>query len=422
MQETYVNDLIKFIKENSNWREKLLKKPYALKNIVDVPYNKNWFMFNYNLFESELSNPVVKACRGTILEISDDRSVVKPVCLPYYKFFNVHDPNEDKIDWDTAVTYDKCDGQLIKMFKYNGQNYWCTNGSPNVETPLDYTDDKITNYKELLEAAILKRTLDKLAPSANREAYSYVGKDGAWHIHMDNPNGDYPTSWVSRIPDGWTLMFELTSPFNRIIVDYKDIKLWFHGARDAEGFEHKPDEIADMYGIPYDIPKSYSFKNMDKAFEAIKDWNGLENEGLVVCDADFHRVKVKCDDYLKIKFVRDISTPKGIFWIVISEEYDDLASYPELEKLAEEQKNELLEVIEKLRIFHKNAVEKRNEFEDQKSFALWVNENHKESSSYYFRAAKKSEKEFIDDLKKQLKSESSGYDKYLDLKSFVNNQ
>ena len=422
MQVTYVNNLINFIKENSDWREKLLHKPYSLKNILNVNYIPNTFMFNYNLFESELSNPIVKACRGTILEISDDRSIVKPVCLPYYKFFNAYDPNEDKVDWNTAVTHDKCDGQLIKLFKYKGQNYWCTNGSPNVETPLDYTDERITSYKELLEAAILGKKIEDLAPSVIRESYSYTDKAGAWHMHMDNPNGNYPTSWVSRIPDGWTLMFELCSPYNRIIVKYDNIKLWFHGARDAEGFEHTPEEVAKTYGVPFEIPRSYNFENMEKAFEAIKDWKGLENEGLVVCDADFHRVKVKCEDYLKIKFVRDVSTPKGIFWIVISEEYDDLASYPELEKLAEEQKNELLEVIEKLRIFHKNAVEKRNEFEDQKSFALWVNENHKEFSSYYFRAAKKSEKEFIDDLNKQLKSESSGYDKYLDLKSFVNNQ
>lgn len=422
MQNKYVEDLIRFIKENEDWKDKLLHKPYSLKNILNVSYIPNTFMLNYNLFESELSNPVVKACRGTILEVSPDRSVVKAVCLPFYKFFNYGDVNGDTIDWSTAKSREKIDGQLIKMFKYNGQNYWCTNGSPNVETPLDYTDDKIANYKELLESAILGKTLNKLTPSAQREAYSYVDKAGAWHMHQDNPDGNYPTSWISRIPDGWTLMFELTSPYNRIIVEYKDIQLWFHGARDADGIEYDPEDLAKKFGIPYKIPQQFDFKDFDQAFEAIKDWNGLENEGLVVCDADFHRVKVKCDDYLKIKFVRDISTPKGIFWIVISEEYDDLASYPELEKLAEEQKNELLEVIEKLRIFHKNAVEKRNEFEDQKSFALWVNENHKESSSYYFRAAKKSEKEFIDDLKKQLKSESSGYDKYLDLKSFVNNQ
>lgn len=108
MQNTYVNDLIAFIKDNDDWREKLLDKPFSLKNIVDVPYHKDWYMFNYNLFESELSNPIVKACRGTILEISPDRSVVKVVCLPFYKFFNYGDVNGDTIDWSTAITREKC--------------------------------------------------------------------------------------------------------------------------------------------------------------------------------------------------------------------------------------------------------------------------------------------------------------------------
>ena len=404
MQETYVNDLITFIKANKDWRKKLLEKPYCLRNIVDVPYNNNWYMFNYNLFESLLSDRIVKACRGSILEISDDRSVVKPVCLPFYKFFGYDDSNADTINWNTAKVRNKTDGQLVKMFKYKGQNYWCTNGSPNVETPLDYTDDKIHNYKELLFEAIRK---DLKQPTVAEWS------DDNGNFYLKN------VDWVDKIPDGWTLMFELTSPYNRIIVEYKEIKLWFHGARDENGIEYDPEDIAVRFGIPYEIPMQYDFKNFDQAFEAIKNWKGLENEGLVVCDADFHRVKVKCDDYLKIKFIRDVSTPKGIFWIVISEAYDDLTSQPEIQELAEKQKDELLEVMNKFRKLHKDITEARSMFEDQKSYALWVNKEHPSLSRFYFSAAKKSEQDFIDGLMDSLKSETSGYDKYLELKKLV---
>ena len=404
MQNSYINDLIDFIKSNKDWKERLLKKPYALKNIVQVPYIPNAWMFNYNLFESDLSSPIVKACRGTILEISSDRSVVKAVCLPFYKFFNYGDVNGDTIDWSTAKTRLKIDGQLIKMFKYKGQNYWCTNGSPNVETPLDYTDEKIHNYKELLFEAIRK---DLKQPTV-----------AAW----SDDNGNFyckDIDWVNKIPDGWTLMFELTSPYNRIIVEYNEIKLWFHGARDENGIEHDPEEIAERFGIPYEIPKQFDFKNFDQAFEVIKNWKGLENEGLVVCDADFHRVKVKCDDYLKVKFIRDVSTPKGIFWIVISEEYDDLAAHPEIQELAEKQKDELLEVMNKFRKLHKEITDARSRFEDQKSYALWVKKEHPSLSRFYFSAAKKSEQDFIDGLMNSLNSEASGYDKYLELKGLI---
>jgi hypothetical protein len=404
MQNTYVNDLIAFIKANADWREKLLDKPFSLKNIVDVPYHKDWYMLNYNLFESELSNPIVKACRGTIMEISPDRSVVKAICLPYYKFFNYDDVNGDTINWNTAKVRNKADGQLIKMFKYEGQNYWCTNGSPNVETPLDYTDEKIHNYKELLFESIRKDLKQTAVSSWSDDNGNFYCKD---------------IDWVNKIPDGWTLMFELTSPYNRIIVEYKEIKLWFHGARDENGIEHDPEEIAERFGIPYEIPKQFNFKDFDQAFAVIKDWKGLENEGLVVCDADFHRVKVKCDDYLKVKFIRDISTPKGIFWIVISEAYDDLTSHPEIQELAEKQKDELLEVMNKFRELHKDVQATRSMFEDQKSYALWVNKEHPGLSRFYFSAAKKSEQDFIDGLMDSLKSETSGYDKYLELKKLL---
>lgn len=404
MQNTYVNDLIAFIKANADWREKLLDKPFSLKNIVDVPYHKDWYMFNYNLFSSLLSDRIVKACRGTIMEVSPDRSDVKPICLPYYKFFNAGDENGDTINWNTAKVRNKADGQLIKMFKYEGQNYWCTNGSPNVETPLDYTDEKIHNYKELLFESIRKDLKQSAVASWSDDNGNFYCKD---------------IDWVNRIPDGWTLMFELTSPYNRIIVEYKEIKLWFHGARDENGIEYDPEEIAERFGIPYETPKQFDFKNFDQAFAVIKDWKGLENEGLVVCDADFHRVKVKCDDYLKVKFIRDISTPKGIFWIVISEAYDDLTSHPEIQELAEKQKDELLEVMNKFRELHKDVQAARSMFEDQKSYALWVNKEHPSLSRFYFSAAKKSEQDFIDGLIDSLKSETSGYDKYLELKKLL---
>jgi hypothetical protein len=338
------------------------------------------------------------------MEISPDRSLVKVVCLPYYKFFNYADVNGDTINWNTAKVRNKVDGQLVKLFKYEGQNYWCTNGSPNVETPLDYTDDKIHNYKELLFEAIRK---DLKQPTVAEWS------DDNGNFYLKN------VDWVNKIPDGWTLMFELTSPYNRIIVEYKEIKLWFHGARDENGIEYDPEEIAERFDIPYEIPMQYDFKNFDQAFEAIKNWKGLENEGLVVCDADFHRVKVKCDDYLKIKFIRDVSTPKGIFWIVISEAYDDLTSHPEIQELAEKQKDELLEVMNKFRKLHKDITEARSKFEDQKSYALWVKKEHPDLSRFYFSAAKKSEQDFIDDLMDSLKSETSGYDKYLELKNLA---
>lgn len=402
-------DLERFIEMHNDWRDLLLKKPYALKSVVDVPYHKGWYMVNYNLFESDLADKIVQEARGTIVEVTevDNKRKARTICAPYLKFFNFGDPNQASIDWITAKTRLKVDGQLIKMFKVKGENYWCTNGSPNVETPLEYETKNIKTYKELLFSAIEKDLPSNFA--AIITGLPYYDEDMGT-IHLRN------IEWVAKIPDGWTLMFELTSPQNRIIVEYKETKLWFHGARDAEGNEHEPEEVAEMFGIPYKIPTMYDFDGFDEAFAELKNWNGLESEGIVVCDANYNRVKVKCDDYLKVKFIRDVSNPKGIFQAVISEEYDDLASYPELQTKAEKQKNELVEVKSRLELLHRGICNARANFTDQKSYALWVLENHKDMSKFYFSAAKMSLDDFISSQMANLKNESTGYDKYCELK------
>ncbi len=43
-------------------------------------------MFNYNLLTSDFTSDVVRACRGTVLSI--DENEIKPISVPYTKFFN----------------------------------------------------------------------------------------------------------------------------------------------------------------------------------------------------------------------------------------------------------------------------------------------------------------------------------------------
>ena len=76
-----------FIKENkNNYKDLLLQKPYKLRSIRNCLYKPNWYMFNYDLAISNLTNDIVRACRGIVLSI-DERGV-KPISVPYTKFFN----------------------------------------------------------------------------------------------------------------------------------------------------------------------------------------------------------------------------------------------------------------------------------------------------------------------------------------------
>lgn len=99
MENKYYNALIDYVSKHlKDYEKRLLKAPYNLKNIGHFAEHPNWRMFNYNLFESDLDNDVVKASRGSILEILEDGTVTV-ICGPYTKFFDINDPHADIINW-----------------------------------------------------------------------------------------------------------------------------------------------------------------------------------------------------------------------------------------------------------------------------------------------------------------------------------
>ena len=148
MENKYINALVNFVKENDNWEELLKKDPYNLKSVKWCMWKPNWCMFVYNLFNSELTNDVVRGCRGTVLEINGKD--VKVISAPYTKFFGYNDPNgkdiEDSINWNNAQIQEKVDGLIIKTASVNWKLdngdiekrlYFFTNGSFDLNDPFE---------------------------------------------------------------------------------------------------------------------------------------------------------------------------------------------------------------------------------------------------------------------------------------------
>lgn len=324
--------------KNNIWIDKLKKAPYNLQSVKQFETHKNWYILVYNLFSSDLSNKIVKQCRGTVVEVFED-GTVNVICAPYLKFFDINDVHADKINWDSKKlkTELKVDGQLIKCFKYRGRDYWVTNGGTGLFTPLDYETDTVKDYFDLMSAAICNDDVNATCTVITNDD----GKRIDLHV---------VSNWLDKIPDGWTLMFELTSPQNRIIVKYADTKLWFHGARDAEGIEHSPEEVASKFGIPFDIPKRWDLNKREDILDALSKMNGIETEGFVVVDEEnWTRVKMKSPSYLNMKFVRDNDNPEGIWRLVVTEQHDDiLPNAPELKDKIEAQVKQLVEFYQKL--------------------------------------------------------------------------
>lgn len=399
-------ELVDFIKKHPKDYEKLLKKPpYNLRSITTFPNNPNWKMFNYDLIESDLNDKIVKQCRGTVVEVLDD-GTVNVICAPYIKFFDINDGHADTINWNSKKlkTELKVDGQLIKMFKYKGRDYWVTNGGVGLYTPIDYETEDVHDYKDLMTKALLKPLegkpiLDDLcAPLCVKSEDDFSCK----------------MPWVDKVPDGWTLMFELTSPQNKIICEYEETKLWFHGARDADGIEHSPEEVKKMFDIPYDIPERYNLSNREDILAALEKFSGKNQEGFVVVDEEnWTRVKMKCPSYLALKYIRDHDTPEGIWRLCITESHDD---FPELKEKTDKQVAEIKKFKKEFisTMAYAADVWENDYKKNRKEFALWVTSQVPPSlRPIYFKAADgKDPQKYLDELWEDWKEKSKGYEMY----------
>lgn len=303
-----------------------------------------------------------------------------------------------------------CDGQLIKMFKYKGRDYWVTNGGTGLNTPIDYETEEIKNYKDLMHTALFEPYKDA---SKNKFWYGVLKTEDDFSIRSD---------WSDKIPDGCTCMFELTSPQNRIICKYSEPKLWFHGFRDAEGNEWSPEDAAEKYGIPYEIPKRYDLKDREEILSVLQQFNGLENEGFVVVDEEnWTRVKMKSPSYLNMKFVRDNDTPEGIWKLVVNEQHDDiLPNAPELKDKIDAQVKELNKFNKEFKstLAYAKDVFIEDKKKNRKDFALWVNEQVEPAlRPYYFKACEGNPDEIIKATFEKMKASKKGYDdSYIPLK------
>ena len=426
MNNVYINALINFIKENDDWETKLKKPPYNLKTVKQCSWNGCWYIFVYNLFSSELTNPVVRGCRGTVLKIVGKD--VEVVSAPYTKFFGYGDPSgkdiEDSINWNNAKIQEKVDGIIIKTAcvmdfdPYDGEPekrlYFFTNGSFELNAPFEDSmvfDEPETRgaetYGDLLEYAIKK-------------------EDPFVRIHYNKEFGYFYITggFADFIPYGSTLMLELTSPRNRIICDYKETKLWWHGYRDPDGIEHDPRELKE-FSVPFESPRLYDAHNYDELKELLKTFNGKEQEGVVVVDyttKDTPRAKIKCEDYLKLKFARDTScNTQFLFKAVVESEYDDLiANVPATQPKIQEIINNIVKIenwfeAEKLRI-------KFKEFNTVKDYVFWVKENIKSSLFAYYMDMKNPDFMFVFEKKlRRLALKKHGYDELLNLLKEIEN-
>jgi len=277
--------VIDFIKSAPGWREILAAPPYNLLINDDGGFT----ILKYSQIDSDFTNGIVRECRGMIID-----GACNPVCVPFFKFANYGEPYADKIDWATARVEEKIDGSLIKVWNYRGRWSVSTNGTifarnASIDSICDDSRrERFSNYAELFDAAAGRAGLD-----------------------LESLNPQY------------TYMFELCSPYNRVVVPHGEIKIYHVGTRDIATMR----ELETDIGIPK--PKTYQCNNINDLI-AMASKLKYNEEGYVVKDADYRRVKVKSPAYVAAHhLVSDMNDKKLLDLMRKNETAEFLTYFPE---------------------------------------------------------------------------------------------
>lgn len=323
-------ELLNFINAHPNWKTLLAAEPYHL----DIQQDGDYFLLKYNMLASDFSLAEVREARGSIFRYDLETTQWICVCHPFDKFFNygekysaVHD-----IDWENVSVQQKVDGSLIKIWYDRDEWHISTNG-----------------------------TIDAAKAQCGNFNFKFIVNEA---LH------DAPDFWYSLNPS-YCYMFELTSPYNHIVIQYEGCHLWYLGCRDMETDEELDEEF-EVEGILR--PDIFLHHSLSECVEAAHEM-GDDEEGYVVCDADFNRIKVKGDEYLRLHKIRG-NGPITVLRVVEMWQEDTLddfvAYYPEFKDFVESITNDIYHLTELCAIAY-NAISNQPNVIERRDFARYAN-------------------------------------------------
>ena len=224
------------------------------------------------------------------------KSDMFPVSLSFRKFFNLTEKPQivpDPTDISQCTLVQKIDGTLLIVSKYNGELIVRTRGN-----------------------------LDARSQENGFEIDEFIKKHPEIVANQD-PTWDY------------SLLFEWTSPFNRIIIDYGEHpQLWLVAMIEHHRYQYISQSYLDTIAESYEInrPVTYHFHSLSNAITEIEQFpHSLEG----VC-CYYHNgqdiKKIKGLRYLTIHAFKSHLTIESIIEMFIQEEYP---SYPEFIKKIE---------------------------------------------------------------------------------------
>lgn len=348
--------LQKFLLDNYGDRLKLSSE-YGIFSKVHCDY-PDLYQFTYDQISCSKikDHPMVRESRGIILDRANDWRVIS---RPFDRFFNWGEiVLEDTFDWSSFVAQEKIDGSLMILYHYAGKWNVATKGSPAANGTVG---DNPFTFADLFWEIF------------HKEAYSTT-------TNLD-PRATY--------------LFELTSKYNRIVTTQlnNDGKLTLIGVRDTQTGIEFP---VDLYRDGFDVVRSFPMTTIEEILLAAKELSPSQQEGFVLVDKNFNRIKVKSEKYVLIHHLKSGNIRRSLLDLWKSGESEELLSYHT------EFQNEFDDLDASIHLLCQeidNGWSMTKHIIDRKEFALTVNQYYKHISSALFMKKDNKLKNTIDYFK-----------------------
>jgi hypothetical protein len=276
---------------------------------------------NYDMLAWTPGHKPTEQCRGLVVALKDARFGRKipnvngkpdpsfvpgetfVLAYPMDKFYNSEEGHAAKIDWNdpTIRVYDKLDGTLAILYWDDILTSWCvaTRSVPDADLPIDgYMD---MTFTKLFHEGVLKTTKRSFA------------------------------DWTRALPKCYTYCFELTSPRNRIMVEYKEAGITLLAVRNNFGFREESldfarNAVSELQQVP--VPKTWSLGSYEAVKEFVNSLSPIECEGAVVMDSEFRRIKIKSAKWLVANATKTTigASPRNLVRYVLQGVDDDVRS------------------------------------------------------------------------------------------------
>lgn len=327
-------------------------------NVRRHPKHNNLVLFKYNQIESPMGIRLVQECRGLILDEAEDWRVIS---RPFDKFFNYGEGHATNIDWSTAQVQEKLDGSLATLYWYDKKWHVSTSGSPDAGGQV--------NSLEFTFEQLFWKTFEEM------------GLKVPTHRFVD-----------------YNFMFELMSPFNRIVVYHPKAHMKLIGVRNRFSGQEYSVSDAHIAVTGYPTVRSFPLTSFDAIMASFPDIPGVVQEGYVVVDSQFNRNKVKNPQYVAIHHMRgeDGPTPKRMLQVARTGEGSEvLTHFPEWKPLYDDVKGKFDVLLAELEAGYTDATAKTetiqpplSKAQTQKEFASHAMKTRCADALFRMRAGK----------------------------------